>query len=112
MRHARLLALSTALSTVLGGALLLSGCGSLFGSEATPPVAAAAPAPSALHAQLLEDVRILAADDMQGRDTGARRRGRELHRRPAGGAGRRRPADGPATALGNAGPDARRAQDL
>ena len=37
MRHARLLALSTA----LGGALLLSACGSLFGPEATPPVAAA-----------------------------------------------------------------------
>ena len=66
MRHARLLALST----VLGGALLVSGCGSLFGSEPTPPVAAA-PVPSAMHTQLLEDVRILAADDMQGRDTGA-----------------------------------------
>ncbi len=57
MRHARLLALTTA----LGGALLLSACGSLFGSEATPPVAAA-PAPSAMHAQLLEDVRIPAPD--------------------------------------------------
>ncbi|HRJ64809.1 MAG TPA: M28 family peptidase, partial [Brevundimonas sp.] len=66
MRHARLLALSTA----LGGALLLSACGSLFGPEATPPVAAA-PAPSAMHTQLLEDVRILSADAMQGRDTGA-----------------------------------------
>ncbi|MFN3669542.1 MAG: M28 family peptidase [Brevundimonas sp.] len=65
MTHARLLALSTA----LGGALLLSACGGLF-SEAAPP-AAVAPAPSAMHAQLLEDVRILAADDMQGRDTGA-----------------------------------------
>jgi hypothetical protein len=67
MRHARLLALSTA----LGGALLVSACGSLFGSEAPPPAAAAAPAPSAMHAQLLEDVRILSADAMQGRDTGA-----------------------------------------
>ena len=66
MRHARLLALSTA----LGGALMLSACGSLFGPEATPPVAAA-PAPSAMHAQLLEDVRVLSADAMQGRDTGA-----------------------------------------
>jgi hypothetical protein len=65
MRHLRLLALSTA----LGGALLVSACGSLFGSEATPP--AAATAPTAMHAQLLEDVRILAADDMEGRDTGA-----------------------------------------
>ncbi|MDQ3125394.1 MAG: M28 family peptidase [Pseudomonadota bacterium] len=67
MRHARLLARSTA----LGGALLLSACGSLFGSEAAPPVEAAAPTPSVMHAQLLEDVRILAADAMQGRDTGA-----------------------------------------
>jgi hypothetical protein len=66
MSHARLLALSTA----LGGALLLSACGSLFGPEATPP-AAAAPAPSAMHTQLLEDVRVLSADAMQGRDTGA-----------------------------------------
>ncbi len=65
MRHLRLLALSTA----FGGALLVSACGSLLGSEATPP--AAATAPTAMHVQLLEDVRILAADDMQGRDTGA-----------------------------------------
>ena len=67
MRHLRLLALSTA----LGGALLLSACGDLFGSEATPPAAAAAPAAAVMHAQLLEDVRILSADAMQGRDTGA-----------------------------------------
>ena len=66
MRHARLLALSTA----LGGALLVSACGSLFGRGETP-AAAAAPAPSAMHAQLLEDTRILSADAMQGRDTGA-----------------------------------------
>ncbi|WP_292064999.1 M28 family peptidase [Brevundimonas sp. UBA7664] len=65
MRHARLLALSTA----LGGALMLAACGAFSGPEATP--VAAAPSPSAMHAQLLEDVRILAADDMQGRDTGA-----------------------------------------
>ena len=63
MRHARLLALSTA----LGGALLLSACGSLFGSEASPPAATAAPGPSAMHVQSLEDVRILSADAMQGR---------------------------------------------
>ncbi len=67
MRHVRLLALSTA----LGGALLLSACGGLFGSEATPPAAAAPPALSAMHTQLLEDTRILSADGMQGRDTGA-----------------------------------------
>ncbi|MFA4894289.1 M28 family peptidase [Brevundimonas sp.] len=67
MPHVRLLALSTA----LGGALMLSACAGAFGSgEATPPVAAA-PAPSVMHARLLDDVRILAADDMQGRDTGA-----------------------------------------
>lgn len=66
MRHARLLALSAA----FGGALLVSACGSLFGSEATPPTTTA-PAPSAMHAQLLDDVRILSADDMQGRDTGS-----------------------------------------
>ncbi len=65
MRHARLLALSTA----LGGALMLAACGAFSGPEAMP--VAAAPSPSAMHAQLLEDVRILAADDMQGRDTGA-----------------------------------------
>ena len=67
MSHARLLALSSA----LGGALLLSACGSLFGSDSTPPAATSAPAPSAMHVQLLEDVRILSADAMQGRDTGA-----------------------------------------
>ena len=66
MRHLRLLALSTA----IGGALMLSACSGLVGPEATPP-AAAAPAPSAMQAQLLEDVRILSADAMQGRDTGA-----------------------------------------
>ena len=66
MRHLRLLALSTA----LGGALMLSACASLFGPGATPP-AATAPAPTAMQAQLLEDVRILSADAMQGRDTGA-----------------------------------------
>ena len=66
MSHARLLALSSA----LGGALLLSACGSLFGSDSTPPAATSAPAPSAMHVQLLEDVRILSADAMQGRDTG------------------------------------------
>ena len=61
MRHLRLAALSP-----LAAALLLSAC-----STAAPDAPAVAPAPSVMHAQLLEDVRILAADDMQGRDTGA-----------------------------------------
>ena len=61
MRHLRLAALSP-----LAAALLLSAC-----ETAAPPQAPAAPQPSVMHAQLLEDVRILAADDMQGRDTGA-----------------------------------------
>ncbi|MDP2117703.1 MAG: M28 family peptidase [Brevundimonas sp.] len=66
MRHLRLLALSSA----LGGALLLSACGGLFGPEAPPP-AVVATAPTAQQAQWLEDVRILSADEMQGRDTGS-----------------------------------------
>jgi hypothetical protein len=66
MRHLRLLALSSA----LGGALLLSACGGLFGPEAAQP-AAVATAPTAQQAQWLEDVRILSADEMQGRDTGS-----------------------------------------
>ena len=66
MRHLRLVTLSAA----LGGALMLSACGGLFGPEAPPPVATA-PAHTAMHIQLLEDARILSADDMQGRDTGS-----------------------------------------
>lgn len=61
MRHLRLAALSP-----LAAALLLSAC-----STAAPEAPLAAPQPSVMHAQLLEDVRILSADDMQGRDTGA-----------------------------------------
>jgi hypothetical protein len=61
MRHLRLAALSP-----LAAALLLSAC-----STAAPEAPPAAPQPSVMHAQLLEDVRILSADDMQGRDTGA-----------------------------------------
>ncbi|WP_332654180.1 M28 family peptidase [Brevundimonas sp.] len=60
MRHLRL-----AVLTPFAAALLLGAC-----STATPETPAA-PQPSAMHAQLLEDVRILAADEMQGRDTGA-----------------------------------------
>ncbi|MDI1326761.1 MAG: M28 family peptidase [Brevundimonas sp.] len=67
MLHVRLLALSTA----LGGALMLSACGGALGTGETAPPVVAAPAPSVMHTRLLEDVRILAADDMQGRDTGA-----------------------------------------
>ena len=60
MRHLRL-----AVLTPFAVALLLGAC-----STAAPDTPAA-PQPSAMHAQLLEDVRILSADDMQGRDTGA-----------------------------------------
>src|SRR6478672_2183742 len=62
MTHVRL----AALSPLLAG-LFLSACAT---TTAEPPVAPA-PAPSVMHAQLLDDVRILSADDMQGRDTGA-----------------------------------------
>ena len=61
MRHLRLAALSP-----FAAALVVSACAAPVAPEA--PVA---PQPSAAHAQLLEDVRILSADDMQGRDTGA-----------------------------------------
>ena len=61
MRHLRLAALSP-----IAAALLLAAC-----TTAEAPVAPVSPPPSAMHAQLLEDVRILSADDMQGRDTGA-----------------------------------------
>ncbi|HEY0600275.1 M28 family peptidase [Brevundimonas sp.] len=61
MRHLRPAALPP-----LAAALLLAAC-----TTATPDAPVAAPQPPAMHAQLLEDVRILAADDMQGRDTGA-----------------------------------------
>ena len=62
MPNARLAALSPILA-----ALFLSACA----GAASPPAVVTPPAPSAMHARLLEDVRILAADDMQGRDTGA-----------------------------------------
>jgi hypothetical protein len=62
MPHARLAALSPIVA-----ALILSACA---GAPGVPTVVAPPP-PSVLHAQLLDDVRILAADDMQGRDTGA-----------------------------------------
>lgn len=49
--------------------LWLAACG-VF-PEAVAPVPAPAAAPGADYAQLLADVRILSADDMEGRDTGA-----------------------------------------
>ena len=49
-------------------ALLLAGCAT-GGGDTPAPVAAAAPA--AWEQQALDDIRILAADDMQGRDTGS-----------------------------------------
>lgn len=61
MRHLRL-----ALLSPFAAALMLSAC-----AAPVAPAVPAPPQPSAMHVQLLEDVRILAADDMQGRDTGA-----------------------------------------
>lgn len=57
--------------------LALAACdaSTLFQRPAPAPLAGATPAvevaPDALHAQLIEDLRILSADDMQGRDTGS-----------------------------------------
>lgn len=65
MRHPRLLALSPIVA-----ALLLSACADGPWSRG-PAVPVAAPALPAWSGQLLDDVRILSADDMQGRDTGA-----------------------------------------
>lgn len=50
---------------LIGAALIQSGCATV--PTAATPVAAVEMRPS----QLLEDVRILSADDMQGRDTGS-----------------------------------------
>ena len=47
--------------------ILLAGCASPEAVIDAP----AAPAPAADYAQLMDDVRILSADDMEGRDTGA-----------------------------------------
>jgi hypothetical protein len=47
-------------------ALLLAACAAPAGAPPAPPAAA-----PAFQAQLLEDVRILASDEMQGRDTGS-----------------------------------------
>ncbi|HZV85613.1 MAG TPA: M28 family peptidase [Brevundimonas sp.] len=64
MRQTRLLALSPIVA-----ALMLSACMAV--EPASEPAAPMIAAPSVMQAQLLEDVRILSADDMQGRDTGA-----------------------------------------
>lgn len=64
MRHPRLLAVSPIVA-----ALMLSAC--TTAAPVVEPSVVAPAVPSAMHAQLLEDVRILASDEMQGRDTGA-----------------------------------------
>lgn len=48
-------------------ALLIAGCATSKAELVTP----SAPAAPAFQAQLLEDVRVLASDEMQGRDTGS-----------------------------------------
>lgn len=50
-------------------ALMAAACAMPNGATPSTPTEAAAPA--ADHAQLMEDLRILSADDMQGRDTGS-----------------------------------------
>lgn len=57
---------STLCLFVAGATLIVSGCTAI---TATAPSAPSAVAP--VSSQLLEDVRILSADDMQGRDTGS-----------------------------------------
>jgi hypothetical protein len=52
--------------TSAAASLLLAAC-----ATTSEPVAPAAPAVPAFQAQLLEDVRILASDEMAGRDTGS-----------------------------------------
>ena len=60
-RSFRFLALATA-------AVVLSSCAAMTDAD-TPP--ASAPSATPAYEQLLADVRILSADDMEGRDTGA-----------------------------------------
>ncbi|WP_339915446.1 M20/M25/M40 family metallo-hydrolase [uncultured Brevundimonas sp.] len=55
----------------LGAALLLSACSALPWMESPPAAPTEAVISSADHVQLLTDLRILSADDMEGRDTGA-----------------------------------------
>ena len=62
-------------SLLILGAVVVTGCESLnlpWAETAAPTVEApVAPAQVAVPPQLLEDVRILSADDMEGRDTGS-----------------------------------------
>ncbi|MFN3877424.1 MAG: M28 family peptidase [Brevundimonas sp.] len=58
---------STLCLVLTGAALIITGCNAV--PVATTPVASVTPVATG-PSQLLEDVRILSADDMQGRDTG------------------------------------------
>lgn len=62
--HHRPLVAPMAAMASISAALMLAGC---FGEAAAPTPAAD---PTAAYAQLLDDVRILSADDMEGRGTG------------------------------------------
>jgi len=63
--------MSRSLAALFAGATLmvLAACAGM--ETATPAPEVAAPAVAADYAQLIEDLRILSADDMEGRDTGA-----------------------------------------
>ena len=54
--------------TAIAAALTLAACETTTPTETATPPAAASPAD---YAQLMDDLRILSADDMQGRDTGS-----------------------------------------
>lgn len=54
--------------TAIAAALTLAGCETTTPTETATPPAAASPAD---YTQLMDDLRILSADDMQGRDTGS-----------------------------------------
>ncbi len=57
----------------LSTSLVVAALFAVAACETTPPVAPSAPVvatPSANYTQLMDDLRILSADDMQGRDTG------------------------------------------
>jgi len=65
--------MSRSLRALLAGAALtvLAACAGMQTAAPTPAPEAAAPAASADYTQLIADLRILSADDMEGRDTGA-----------------------------------------
>ena len=54
--------------TAIAAALTLAACETTTPTESATPAAAASPAD---YTQLMDDLRILSADDMQGRDTGS-----------------------------------------